>query len=63
MMDDIEFEDPIEEVYAVRRKISSRYGNNIRKIVEAAHEWMQQDESEGRVYVTFPSARVTPAMG
>ena len=35
MMDDIEFEDPIEEVYAVRRKISSRYGNNIRKIASS----------------------------
>ena len=63
MTDGIEFEDPIEEVYAVRRKISTRYGNNIRKIVEAAREWMKQDESEGRVYVTFPSARVAPAMG
>ena len=52
MTDDVEFEDPIEEVYAVRRKI-----------VEAAREWMKQDESEGRVYVNFPSARIVTAMG
>ena len=62
MTNDIKFEDPIDEVYAVRRKISSRYGHNIRKIVEAAREWMRQDEDEGRVYVSFPSARIAPAM-
>lgn len=62
MTENFEFEDPIEEVYAVRRKISLRYGNNIRKIVAAARERMKQDESEGRVYVSFPSARVAQAM-
>lgn len=62
MTENLEFEDPIEEVYAVRRKISLRYGNNIRKIVAAARERMKQDESEGRVYVSFPSARVAQAM-
>ena len=63
MTDGIEFEDPIEEGDAVRRKSAARYENNIRKIVEAAREWMKQDESEGRVYVNFPSARIAPAMG
>lgn len=62
MMDNEEFVDPIDEVYSIRRKISSHYGHDIRKIVEAAREWMKQDEADGRVYVSFPSARVALKM-
>ena len=61
MTESFEFEDPIDEVYAVRRKISSRYGNDVRKIVAAAREWLKQDVTAGRVYVSFPSARIASA--
>lgn len=56
------YEDPIDEIYAIRRKISAQFGNNIRKIAEAAKEWRRQDEASGRKYVSLPSARIASAM-
>ncbi len=56
------YEDPIDEICAIRRKISAQFGNNIRKIAEAAKEWRRQDEASGRKYVSLPSARIAPAM-
>ena len=57
-----DYEDPMDEIYAIRRKISAQFGNNIRKIAEAAKEWRRQDEASGRKYVSLPTARVSPAM-
>ena len=53
-------EDPMDEIYAIRRKISARFGHNVRRIAEAAKEWRRQDEAAGRRYVSFPIARVAP---
>ena len=33
------YDDPLEEIYAIRRKISAQYGHDIRRIAEAAKEW------------------------
>lgn len=56
------FEDPIDEIYAIRRKISAQFGNDLRRIAEAAREWRQRDEAAGVRYVRLPSARVAPVM-
>ncbi len=62
MENDWNFEDPIDEIYAIRRKISAQFGNNIRRIAEAAKEWRRRDEAAGVKYVRLPIARVVPAM-
>jgi len=62
MENDWNFEDPIDEIYAIRRKISAKFGNNIRRIAEAAKEWRRRDEAAGVKYVRLPLARVAPAM-
>ena len=62
MENDWNFDDPIDEIYAIRRKISARFGNNIRRIAEAAKEWRRRDEAAGRKYVSLPIARIAPAM-
>ena len=62
MENDWNFEDPIDEIYAIRRKISAKFGNNIRRIAEAAKEWRRRDEAAGVKYVRLPIARVAPAM-
>ena len=56
------YEDPLDEIYAIRRKISAQFGNNIRRIAEAAKEWRKRDEAAGFKYVSLPIARVAPAM-
>ena len=62
MENDCNFEDPIDEIYAIRRKISAKFGNNIRRIAEAAKEGRRRDEAAGVKYVRLPIARVAPAM-
>ena len=56
------YEDPMDEIYAIRRMISERYGHDVRRIAEAAREWRRQDEAAGRKYITLPTNRVAPAM-
>ena len=48
--------DPVlEEIYAVRRKISERYGHNVYRLADAVAE------RQGRRYVRLPIARIAPA--
>ena len=54
--------DPIlEEVYAIRQKISARYGHDIHKIFADADAWRKRDEAPGFKYVRLPIARTAPA--
>ena len=54
--------DPVlEEIYAIRRKISERYGHDIHRYVAAMRELHKDDEAKGRKYVRLPVARVAPA--
>ena len=54
--------DPVlEEVYAVRRKISERYGHNVYMLAEAVAERQRMEEAKGRRYVRLPIARIVPA--
>ena len=58
----LNLEDPImDEVYAVRRKISERYGHDINRIAEAMRQRKVRDEANGIRYVRLPIARVAPA--
>lgn len=62
MENDWNFNDPLDEVYAIRRKISAQFGNDIRRIAEAAKEWRRRDEAAGVKYIRLPAAHVAPAM-
>ena len=40
--------DPImEEIYAIRRKISERYGHNIHRYIEAMRAKQREEEAAG----------------
>ena len=54
-------EDPIEEIYAIRERISERYGHDIHRLFAAARERRIQDEANGIKYIRLPIARVAPA--
>ena len=55
--------DPVlEEIYAIRRKISERYGHNVYRLAEAVAERQRMAEATGRKYVSLPVARIAPAM-
>ncbi len=54
--------DPVlEEIYAVRRKISERYGHNVYRLADAVAERQRMAEAKGRRYVRLPIARIAPA--
>ena len=43
--------DPIvEEIYAIRRKISERYGHSIRRYIEAMRTKQREEEAAGIVH-------------
>lgn len=63
MKSEWDYEDPIDEIYAIRRVISERYGHDLRRIAAAARERMLREEAAGtRTYVHLPNARIAPAM-
>ena len=54
--------DPVlEEIYAVRRKISERYGHNVYRLADAVAERQRMAEAKGRRYIRLPIARTAPA--
>ena len=55
--------DPVlEEIYAIRRKISEQYGHNVYRLAEAVAERQRMAGARGRKYVRLPIARIAPAM-
>ena len=52
---DPKYDDPLEEVYAIRREISEQYGHDIHRIFVAAREWQREQEAHG---VKFNFARL-----
>ena len=55
--------DPVlEEIYAIRRKISERYGHNVYRLAEAVAERQRMAEAKGRKYIRLPVVRVASAM-
>ena len=59
---ELDFEDPMEWVYEVRRRISAKYDHDIDKLFAAMAERQREEEAKGKVYVRLPIARVAPAM-
>jgi len=55
------FEDPLEEIYAIRHKISSEYGHDANRMFEAMIERQRASEASGRKIVRLYPASV-PAM-
>ena len=55
--------DPVlEEIYAVRRKISERYGHNVYRLADAVAERQRMAEAKGCRYVRLPIARTAPIL-
>ena len=52
-----DFEDPLEWVYEVRRRISAKYDYDIHKIFSAMAERQREEEDKGKVYVRLPIVR------
>lgn len=48
------FADPLEEIYAIRRKISSQYGNNVRQIASAVARRTAAIRQSGRIVISSP---------
>ena len=46
------FADPLDEIYAIRRNISERCGNNIRRIVSAVAKETDGIRRMGRVFIS-----------
>ncbi len=59
---DPKYEDPLEEIYAIRREISEQYGHDIHRIFEAARESQRKAEAAGVKFVRLPIVRHQPAM-
>ena len=58
------YEDPIEEIYAIRRQISEECGHDVNRLFDIMLEERRMAERNGiRVkYANLPIARVAPAM-
>lgn len=57
---ELDFEDPVDWVYEVRRRISEKYGHDIGKYMSALREQRAIDESRGIRYGRLPIARRPP---
>lgn len=49
----MEYDSPIEEIYAIRQKISAEYEHDPDKLFRAVVEQQKRQVSEGRVYWGF----------
>ena len=56
------YDSILEEAYAIRRKISEKYGHDIDRYFAAMQERHKDDEAKGIKYVRLPTARVAPKM-
>ena len=54
---DTKFNDPMEEIYAIRQQISAQYGHDIDRYMEAMRERHRDDEARGVKYVRLPIVR------
>ena len=49
----MEYESPIEEIYAVRQKISAKYNHNSQEYFRAIVEEQEKRAKQGQVYWGF----------
>ena len=60
MAADTTYPDPIDEVYAIRQRMSARYGHDARRLSDAMIERQRVSAAQGRKIVSFapyPSLR------
>ena len=62
MNENWDYDDPIDEIYAIRRKISEQYGHDVNRYFDAMIARQSESESQGAAFVRLPIARVAPAM-
>ena len=53
------FNDPMDEIYAMRHKVAEKYDYSLDRIFEAAAARQREDEAKGMVYIRLPIARRT----
>ena len=53
------FDDPMDEIYAMRHKVAEKYDYSLDRIFEAAAARQREDEAKGMVYIRLPIARRT----
>ena len=51
------FDDPMDEIYAMRRKVAEKYDYSLDLIFEAAAARQREDEAKGMVYIRLPIVR------
>ena len=63
-MTELDFDDPMDWVYEVRRRISEKYGHDLERYTAALLEKRRQDEARGIHvnYVRLPIVRRTPSV-
>ena len=63
-MTELDFDDPMDWVYEVRRRISEKYGHDLECYTAALLEKRRQDEARGIHvnYVRLPIARRVPTV-
>ena len=61
-MTELDFEDPLDWVYEVRRRISEKYGHDIKRYTAALLKKQRQKEAQGIHinYVRLPIVRRIP---
>ena len=61
---DPKYNDPLEEVYAIRREISEQYGHDIHRLFEGLREWQREQEANGVRFnfAPLPVVRRHPAI-
>ena len=62
MQETCAYEDPMEEIYAIRRQISEKCGHSIDRLFEMLAGRQAKDEANGIHYVSLPISRRRPVM-
>jgi len=59
---ELDFDDPMEWVYEVRRRISEKCGHSIDRLFEYTAESQRKAEARGVKFVRLPIVRRTPSV-
>ena len=59
---ELDFDDPMDWVYEVRRRITEKCGHNIDRLFELVAEEQRKAEARGVKFVRLPIVRRTPSV-
>jgi len=62
MRERTKYDDPMEEIYAIRKRISEECGHSIDRLVKMLAGQRQIDEANGVRYVNLPIVRRSPSV-